>query len=826
MPRRGPAAQAPAARWTAAVAPLLLMALLLGPAVPGAASATGVTMDARVMLNGHARVGSWMAIQVDLANDGPPVGGELRIAGGAQGRTRFGLPVDLPTSSRKSVTLYAQPPAFGQAIDVTLSGPSGTVATRKVAFSAPDPSQTVVGVIADRPETVVAALRLPVNVNGLPPSIVPLKVGDLPDREEAWDPIDRLVWQDTDTTTLRPTQLAALRGWLAGGGRLTIVGGTAGADILAGLPDDLLPYRPLTVLDVDPASLSGLVGTAKGRPAVVPALAGDPAEARGKVLAKSGDRIVAGEMRYGNGAVTLVGFDPTGRWLAGTPASDALWSRLVPLRVGSGPLVLGDDSQLVGALMMVPSLALPPVGGLLGLLVGYILLVGPVNYLVLRRLDKREWAWITMPALVVGFTAAAFIYGNTLRGGQVLINELSIVRAAPGTTDAVAQVYVGLFSPTRSTYQVAVPGGALLSAPYSSDMFGGFDASVSASSLDILQGETARVRDLAVGYNALRAVRADVPVVGPKLEADLRLEGGNIKGTIRNTSTTTLERPAILLGGTAAVLPDLAPGASATVDTPIAGDQFGQPISDRILGPSFFGGDPNLMGDDGQRLQVRQAILNQLTTDPMSGQTTNLGADGPVLLAFGRGPVLDVTIDGQAPKATGNILYIVPVDLSVHGHVTFTGDLMRPTTVAANTATFSKGDPFTMNFNNGTVTQAYRPAAYGGTFEPTALSIRMGAGGVMVPASELLTPTGSGDVDPTAKETAAEGDSLPIVEMFDRIDGQWMRFRHLTAGEAVKIADPIRWVDPATGTVLVRFRSDRPDGVGFQFQVQLEGNAQ
>jgi hypothetical protein len=810
VPRRGPA-RASATRWTAAAAPLLLIALLLGPAAPGAVAAAGVTMDARVMLNGHARVGSWMAIQVDLANDGPPVAGELRIAGGAQGRTRFGLPVDLPTSSRKAVTLYAQPPAFGQAIDVTLVGPAGTVATRKVAFSAPDPSQTVVGVIADKPETVVSALRLPANVNGLPPSIVPLRVGDLPDREDAWDPIDRLVWQDTDTTTLRPTQLAALRGWLAGGGRLTIVGGTAGADVLAG----------------DPASLVSLVGTAKGRPAVVPALAGDPAQARGKVLATSGDRIVAGEMRYGNGTVTLVGFDPTGRWLAGTPASDALWSRLVPLRVGSGPLVIGDDSQLVGALQMVPSLALPPVGGLLGLLVGYILLVGPVNYMVLRRLDKREWAWVTMPALVVGFTAAAFIYGNTLRGGQVLINELAIVRGAPGTTDAVAQVYVGLFSPTRSTYQVTVPGGALLSAPYSSDMFGGFDASVSASSLDILQGETtARVRDLSVGYNAMRAVRADVPVPGPRLEADLRLEGGNIMGTIRNTSTTTLERPAILLGGTAAVLPDLAPGASATVNTPVAGNQFGQAISDRILGPSFFGGDPGLLGDDGQRLQVRQAILNQLTTDPMSGQPTNLGADGPVLLAFGRGPIVDVTIDGQAPKATGNILYIVPVDLAVQGHVTFTGDLMRPTTVASNTATFSKGDPFTMNFNTGTVTQAYRPAAFGGTFEPTALSIRMGGGGLMVPPSELLTPTGSGDVEPTAKETAAEVDSLPIVEMFDRIDGQWMRFRHLSAGEAVKIADPIRWVDPATGTVLVRFRSDRQDGVGFQFQVQLEGNAQ
>ena len=40
-------------------------------------------MDARALLEGHARAGSWMAIAVDLTNAGPPSSGELRIAGGA-----------------------------------------------------------------------------------------------------------------------------------------------------------------------------------------------------------------------------------------------------------------------------------------------------------------------------------------------------------------------------------------------------------------------------------------------------------------------------------------------------------------------------------------------------------------------------------------------------------------------------------------------------------------------------------------------------------------------------------------------------------------------
>ncbi len=53
-----------------------------------------------------------------------------------------------------------------------------------------------------------------------------------------------------------PAQLAALRTWIAGGGRLVIVGGTAGADSLTGFPDELLPYRPNGILDIDPAVLA------------------------------------------------------------------------------------------------------------------------------------------------------------------------------------------------------------------------------------------------------------------------------------------------------------------------------------------------------------------------------------------------------------------------------------------------------------------------------------------------------------------------------------------------------------------------------------------
>ena len=98
-------------------------------------------MDARAMLQGHARAGTWMAIRVSLANDGPAIDGELRIAGGGSGRTQFGTEVDLPTGSRKEYTLYAQPPTFGSNLEVDARGAGGArVATVDVKFALHEPA--------------------------------------------------------------------------------------------------------------------------------------------------------------------------------------------------------------------------------------------------------------------------------------------------------------------------------------------------------------------------------------------------------------------------------------------------------------------------------------------------------------------------------------------------------------------------------------------------------------------------------------------------------------------------------------------------------------
>ena len=485
----------PGARRGARVLALVAVLLgALGPAAMPVAAAESPTMEARILLAGHARIGSWVAISVHLTNDGPPITGELRLAGGTQGQTRFGTAVDLPTQADKTYLLYAQPPTFGSELRVDLTDGTNTVLSTNAKFTVHDATQLVVAVIAEHPERIVKGIDLPPNLNQVAPLVLNLTPDDLPERVEAWSSIDRIVWQDTEADRLSPLQLAAMRGWLAAGGRLVIAGGTVGPAALAAFPDAMLPYRPVVTTDVPAAELTGLLGELPTGATDLPALSGELIA--GRALATAGDRVVAADRPYGSGSVTLLGFDPGAEWIATSDAAQDLWRRLLPPRTFAGLSFL-DDNLLVGAVSQLPALALPPIGGLILILLAYIVLIGPINYLVLVRLDRREWAWFTMPILIIVFGVGAYGFGAALRGSELVVNEVAIVRGAPGTTDGTAQVYVGLFSPTRGTYQVRVPGGALLSSPLSGDFFGNTG---SANVLDVMQGDPARVRDLGVGF--------------------------------------------------------------------------------------------------------------------------------------------------------------------------------------------------------------------------------------------------------------------------------------------------------------------------------------
>jgi hypothetical protein len=799
--------------------------LALGPLAIAGSAAGALNMNARVLLQGHARAGSWAAIEVDLQNDGPPIVGELQMDGGSQANARYAMAVSLPTNSHLTYVLHAQPPAFGRNVTVDLVVDGQKLESATVAYLVHDANQLVVGVLAEEPGPLVEQIKLPNSTNGVAPAIIPLTLADLPSRVEGWSTLDRIVWQDVDSNGLTPDQLDALRRWISAGGRLVIVGGSAGIGTLSAFPDDILPYRPTATVDVAPTSLVSLLGAAPSGAPDVPAMAG--ALAHGRTLATSGDRATAAELTYGAGRVTILGFDPTSSWIAADKAAEDLWRAELPARTADGTL-LTDDSQLVQAVYQVPALALPPTGGLLGIIGAYILIIGPINYLILKRLDRRELAWVTMPLLVLAFAAAGFGYGALLKGTDVVVNEVAIVRGAPDATEATAQVYFGVFSPSRATYRVDVPQGALLAGPIAGDPFG-----QAATTLDIIQGtgpgEPSAVRNLSVGTGSIRIVRAQMPVEAPRMRANLHLSSGTLTGTFENASDEALENVAVVLGSSVLVLGDVPPHVSKDVRLIVQDNPFGNSLADQVIGQQFQGATP-----DAIRQSIRYQMVNQLTYDPTGMFSNSLSADQAVVMAFADRQVLDVKVSAQTPRLNGNVLYYVPIAIGVQGHVSFSSDLMRTTVVQSDSQFFSK-DRFFLSMGNGTATLSYRPIPFDGAITATAIRLGLTSGGGLagLDGGKEIAPlpsipvacTDSNNTIPVGCQ-ARRNDFLPEVELFDRSgDGVWVRLPRMTSEVPYSLADPQRYADPTTGQILVRFVNDNPElQAGFGFQLVLEGD--
>jgi hypothetical protein len=98
-------------------------------------------------------------------------------------------------------------------------------------------------------------------------------------------------------------------------------------------------------------------------------------------------------------------------------------------------------------------------------MIGYLLVVGIVNFIVLRRLNRPEWAWVTIPAIAI--LAAALLYGTSARNRPRNFNldDMVVYRMDNLSSLATANAKVRVSSPRRSTVDTVVPAGWVYSPP-------------------------------------------------------------------------------------------------------------------------------------------------------------------------------------------------------------------------------------------------------------------------------------------------------------------------------------------------------------------------
>ncbi|MCA9148009.1 MAG: hypothetical protein KDA92_01855 [Planctomycetales bacterium] len=307
-------------------------------------------------------------------------------------------------------------------------------------------------------------------------------LGNLPLNFLGYDSVDAIVvgtgnlaWLDS----VSPDQWMALRNWVQQGGKMIATFG-ANSDAMLSPDKPLAWFTPGEFLGTTTLRQTTGIEQFAGARRIETAtgLAGGIAvaeirPARGVVEATEGygDNRLATIVRFasGMGQGIFVGYDldqePFAQWKDREKLAGQLLERVLsPVNKGQreqsdiGPVAhLGFDDlagQLRRALDRFPGVKNISFGWVAGLTVLYLLLIGPLDYWLIRRLDRPSLTWFTFASYVVGFTAIAVYLVSTWKGNTLQASQVALVDASLETSEVRGTTWAHIYSPQSTRVSI------------------------------------------------------------------------------------------------------------------------------------------------------------------------------------------------------------------------------------------------------------------------------------------------------------------------------------------------------------------------------------
>lgn len=550
----------------------LWVALLVLMTAPPAAAAAGVSLAVEPAFQGYLKEGEWVTVWVEVRSEGEAAAGEVAVRTAPPPgmehlpRPEYAVPYDLPPGGSVRLAV-ALPNEYSWPVTVGLYADGQLAEQRTLSLSWEPRHVLLAGVLSDD-EAALAALSGLRGGDGV--RLVRLSAETLPDSPTLLGSLDLLAIARYDADRLTDRQLQALEAWVARGGTLLLFGGPEWPRTLGPLPGSLLPVDISGTAEVPLAPLGDLAGVpleGSGTVSVGPLVRGTVLIRAGEPLPGGGAAgpggtgpeagiVLAASAQVGSGRVVYLAYDPAQAPVAGWGGHLVLLDRLVGLSAGRRPVV-ATDWRVQDAIQQIPDWGMPAVW-LVGLVLGgYLIAVGPVNYLVLRRLDRREWAWFTVPLLSVLFLGAVYGMGaGRFQGG--ITHLMTTTELVPGSRTAVLTGYVGLYAPGRPRLSVPLPGAGLV-RPLSTGAF------VGGAESRIVAGDPPALELAGLTNYNMTAFALEQPVTVPGgLElVDVEVTEFLVTGRVRNTLPVRVSGVEVATAYDVVGVGDLGPGETS-----------------------------------------------------------------------------------------------------------------------------------------------------------------------------------------------------------------------------------------------------------------------
>lgn len=221
-------------------------------------------------------------------------------------------------------------------------------------------------------------------------------------------------------------------------------------------------------------------------------------------------------------------------------------------------------------------------------LIAMMVVVGPVDWFVLRRLGHQSWTWVTTGGWIALITLGAVYAGFLFKSGDLYYRTVRVIDQADDQTVGAADL-VGIYSPRNRDYDITpaplVPGDpAGWWQPAVPGITNYYSSNAARTDLAFHQTDAAnKPEPLRVNVWNVRFLRDQSPQPGPPaIEAALSLQdpagrAPRLVGTIKNLSPQPLQDIRIRTEFGVIQRPGtLAPGQLLKIDAPAKGPAFPQ----------------------------------------------------------------------------------------------------------------------------------------------------------------------------------------------------------------------------------------------------------
>ncbi|MBT2762135.1 hypothetical protein [Paenibacillus sp. ISL-20] len=556
----------------------LLIVATLSLSIPAGnvyADGAKIGIQSEMGYQGKIKHDKWNPLKLTLTSDRDISGDvvvQIQNYNGFGYQTSYVQQVDLPKDTPKEVVIGIPGAMLNKDNNQILfyegsytKGKQIPFATGKNYMQASPYQGALIAVLSDDPDTMNFMNVL--NGKGNSVNVFPLKNASVPSDGMLLNGLDVIVINNFASDTLSEPQRKAITDWVNGGGTLILAGG-------AGYTKTAAPFA-----DITPVVANGT--TTVNSLAELEKLGGKPLKLDGAFTISTAKAVEGAQIgieadgqplfaskTYGQGSVQYAAYDlamePVSSW-AGHPDAWAsiLRNNLPMMSAQNGMYYNSLMDNLNYVLEYFPSLKMPSFTLLLWMLIIYAVVVAPLLYYILKKADKREWAWFLIPIIAVIASGSVYVAGSSDKTRE-LAHTINLIELN-GQGDAVKSTASAFFTPRSGNYALEFPENTYLRTAQSRNTFGGMGENKNFVRVE-QASTTLELRDMSQWSLAKVWVDHQGTEEMGRLGMDLKLDAkGELNGKVTNDTINDLTEVALVIGGKAYKLGDIKKGEAAAV---------------------------------------------------------------------------------------------------------------------------------------------------------------------------------------------------------------------------------------------------------------------